>query len=85
MRVAVWNIRGFGAEEKKLMIKKLIKEENVDLVGLVETKQEDISNWNIRKIWGNQNVDWVHSSASNGAGGVLVSWNKEVLRRQVLL
>jgi len=80
MKVAAWNIRGFEAEEKKLMVKELIKEENVELLGLVETKQDDISLWHIRKLWGNQNVDWVHSPANNGAGGILVSWNKEAFK-----
>jgi len=80
MRLAVWNIRGIGSEEKKIIVKKLIKEENIDLVGLVETKHSDISIWNIRKIWGDQKVDGVHSPAMSGSGGLLVSWNEDIFK-----
>jgi len=77
MKIATWNIRGLGSDEKKWTMKKLIKDENIDLLGLVETKHADISLWSMQKLWGNQNVDWVHSPAENGSGRVLVSWHKE--------
>ena len=77
MKVASWNIRGLGAGEKKSTVKRLIREENIELMGLVETKHSDISIWTIRKLWGNHNVDWVHSPAVNGSGGLLVSWHNE--------
>jgi len=78
MRLATWNIRGLGADEKKWTVKKLIKEENIDVVGLVETKHVHVSLWTMPKLWGNQKMDWVHSIAENGSGGLLVSWNREV-------
>jgi len=77
MRIASWNIRGLGAQEKKLTVKRLIKGENIDLLGLVETKHAEITVWSLKKIWGNQNVDWVQSPAENGSGGILVSWHKD--------
>jgi len=43
MRVASWNIRGWGTEGKKTMVKNLIKEECIELIGLVETKHFDVS------------------------------------------
>ena len=43
MKIASWNIRGFGAERKKSMIKSLIKEEMLDLIGLVETKHNEVT------------------------------------------
>jgi len=33
MKLATWNIRGFGAESKKSMIKSLIKEVILELLG----------------------------------------------------
>jgi len=78
MRIATWNIRGLGANEKKRTVQKLIKEEYLDVLGLVETKHMDISVWTMKKLWGNQAVDWVHSPAENGSGGLVASWNKEI-------
>ena len=70
--------QGLWVRGEKLTVKKFIKEENVDLLGLVENKQSDISMRNIRKTWGNQNVEWVYYPVMSGSGGVLVSWNKDV-------
>ena len=47
MRVATWNIRGFGDDKKKCMIKNLIKEENLNLISLVETKHTEVTQWEV--------------------------------------
>jgi len=49
MKIASWNIRGFGGANKKSMIKRIISEANIDIIGLIETKQSDISQWELRK------------------------------------
>ena len=43
MKIATWNVRGIGAENKKTTGQSIIKEENLDLVGLTETKHDDLS------------------------------------------
>jgi len=78
MKIATWNIRGLGADEKKRTVQKLIKEEHLDIFGLVETKLGEVSSWHMQKLWGNQKIDWVHSNAENGSGGLLLSWHTEV-------
>ena len=80
MKIAVWNIRGLGSVEKKVTVRKLIKDEHIDMMGLVETKHSDFSLWDIRKIWGNQDVGWVHSSAVNGSGGLVVFWHHDAFK-----
>jgi len=77
MRIATWNIRGLGSAEKKVVVKRLLKEEHIDLIGLVETKHKDITIWDVRKLWGLQNAEWVHSPAVNGSGGLVVTWNSD--------
>ena len=77
MRVATWNIRGLGTAEKKATVRRLLKDEHIDLLGLVETKHMDITIWDIRKMWGQQSTEWVHSPAVNGSGGLLVAWNSD--------
>ena len=79
MKIASWNIRGIGAEAKKVTVKKLIREERIDMLGLVETKHSALSPWIISKFWGHQNVGWTHAPAEEGSGGILherlVLWN----------
>jgi len=50
MKLATWNIRGLGTAEKKWTVKKLIKDENIDVTGLVETKHVEVSLWTMQKI-----------------------------------
>jgi len=45
MKIATWNVRGFGLEKKRHMVKNLIKKETLDLIGLTETKHSSLSHW----------------------------------------
>jgi len=64
MKLASWNIRGFGAECKKNMINSFLREENIDLIGLIETKHSDVSQWEMRKCWGHALSDYQQVVAS---------------------
>jgi len=68
MRITTWNIRGWGAEGKKATVKNLIKEERIDLIGLVETKHTEVSQWDIMKCWGRQDAEWVQAPTTSGSG-----------------
>ena len=80
MRLLTWNVRGLGAEGKKGMIKTIIKEESIDMVGLVETKHKDISEWDIRKCWGHNGAEYMHVTVVKDSGGLLLSWHKEAFK-----
>jgi len=80
MDMAVWNIRGFGNEKKKSMIKGLIKEERLDLIGLVETKHSTINDWDMKQCWGLSRSDYMHVSTIQGSGGLLISWHQEAFK-----
>jgi len=43
MKIAVWNIRGIGSSSKKNMIRSLIREKAIDIIGLVESKHNELS------------------------------------------
>ena len=75
MKIATWNVRGLGSQQKKSMVKNFIKDECVDFIGLVETKHDVISQWDLLAIWGQQSHEWIQSPATEGSGGVLVSWH----------
>ena len=78
MKIATWNIRGLGADEKKWSVQRLIKNESIDVLGLVETKHSEISVWTMKKIWGNQRMEWIHHPAENGSGGLIMTWNQDI-------
>jgi len=78
MTIAVWNIRGIGSRTKKDMIKSLITQERIDIMGLVESKHNDISAQDMYSCWGNQDIDWLNVPAEEGgSGGMILAWTKE--------
>jgi len=79
MKLAAWNVRGFGAEEKKSMVKKIIKEECLDLIGLVETKHKEVLEWEMMKCWGHQWSYFLQVSAVKGSGGYYCHGIKRLL------
>ena len=78
MRAAVWNIRGIGSSHKKRMIKSLIKEESIGIIGLVESKHREITVQDMNSCWGNFDVGWLQVPAEEGAaGGLILTWLKD--------
>ena len=59
------------------MIKGFISEEQLDLIGLTETKHCVLSQWEMRKCWGNLTAEWMHVLAKQSSGGLILSWNQE--------
>ena len=77
MKIATWNVRGFGTDNKKSMVKSIIREEKLDLIGLTETKHHEVTQWEMRKCWGNQCADWMHVTARQNFGGLILTWRQE--------
>jgi len=78
MKIATWNIRGFGTDTKKGVISNIIRKENLNIIGLTETKHEDVTQWDMKKCWGNQNVEWRHVTARQQSGGLILTWRQDV-------
>ena len=74
MKLVSWNVRGFGVAKKKCMVRNIIKTEVLDIIGLTETKQQEIDRWEMKQCWGKQEIDWVYVAARLSAGGLLLSW-----------
>jgi len=77
LRLGSWNIRGFGAENKKSMIKDLIRSEKLDMLGLIETKHNEIAQWELTKCWGKVQAEYTDVNAKGNSGGLIVTWNRE--------
>jgi len=46
------------------------------LLCLQETKALVFSDVIYFSLWGNNNVGWLHNTGLNGAGSLLIAWNK---------
>lgn len=75
MNFLLWNIRGLGKGEKVTTIKKLVVNNNISLMGLVETKHRRSIKSRLKKMWGSDDYDMCELVASNTySGGIVVVW-----------
>jgi len=76
MKIGSWNIRGFGADNKKCMIKDIIRAERLDFIGLMETKHTEVTQWDLHKCWGQIRSDYPHVTAKNSEG-LIATWRQD--------
>jgi len=77
MKIASWNIRGFGADNKKSMTKDIIRAERLDLIGLIETKHNEVTQWDLTKCWGQIKSDHSHVAARKNSRGLIATWRQD--------
>lgn len=74
-----WNVRGLNNLITIKNIKKLIRDSKTNILFLQETKCYDWSNSLIDRIWDSINHDWIAVDSIGAAGGLLISWDKQIL------
>ena len=67
------------------MVKRLIRKEKLDLIGLTETKIQEFKAWDLKRCWGNTTADWEQVTARQNSGGALITWNQQIFSKTQLL
>ncbi|XP_071694342.1 uncharacterized protein [Rutidosis leptorrhynchoides] len=78
MKMLSLNIRGFGGEDKegKLnWVRKLCRVEKPDVIFIQETKLHTVDLRWIRRIWGNNNCNFIQKAMVGKSGGQLIIWD----------
>ena len=73
MKAFFWNIRGFCARGCRDQLKDLVRSENVDFIGLVETFKSSFSTSELSAIAGIDRFHW-NFVASAGHSGGFFTW-----------
>ena len=76
MKIITYNIRGSGRGVNWGAVKKLVVNEQVDMLCLRETKKEMVDRTTCQALWGDLEVKWATSPAVNSAGGILCIWSE---------
>jgi exonuclease III len=58
--------------EKRMKIRRRLREWKADIVCLQETKMEVINIEVIRSVWGCTFVDWIYLGSTGASGGILL-------------
>jgi exonuclease III len=83
MKIFSWNIRGLNAISKHRILRTKLKQENMDLVMLQETKCDRKSMELIaRKIW--KPCDFICSEEDGASDGLSFLWNLSKLKVELI-
>nr|XP_025616965.1 uncharacterized protein LOC112709287 [Arachis hypogaea] len=66
-----WNVRDIGGVGKVGMVKNFKRKNNVNILGLIETKKNEVTKFDVVQIWGNDAVDWEYVGSEGASGGLL--------------
>ncbi|KAL4347923.1 hypothetical protein GQ457_17G010840 [Hibiscus cannabinus] len=75
MRLLSWNIRGLGSMIKKRATQRLLQQYRCEMVVLLETKLEVVTDRMVKRVWFTDNYDFVFAPAVGKAGGILIVWD----------
>ncbi|XP_016207055.1 uncharacterized protein LOC107647498 [Arachis ipaensis] len=78
MTFASWNVRGLAGTGKLSIVKNFRKKFNVHVLGLIETKKEVMTKFEVVQLWGNDGVGWEFVEAEGASGGLLLMWDNTV-------
>jgi hypothetical protein len=73
-----WNIRSLGKIGRLPALANRIKENHVDVVGVVETKKKNFTPGFLKSVSGNTLFNWLVQPAKGSAGGILVGANSDM-------
>ena len=78
MKALFWNIRGFVTRGRRDQIKDLVRGDNIDLIGLIETFKSSFSPRELSSIAGADWFDWNFCPSSGHSGGILLGSKRDV-------
>lgn len=74
MKLISWNVRGLGSTLKRNAVRKLVRQERVDLLMLQETKLEEVNNSLFKQLWGQEVCEGQWVASSGRSGGIIMLW-----------
>ena len=78
--IVSWNVRGLGRLEKRLAVRKMLRQHKADVLLLQETKIScDVENV-IFDVWGARNCGWAWVPTERTSGGLISIWNEDKLQ-----
>ncbi|XP_016196133.1 uncharacterized protein LOC107637210 [Arachis ipaensis] len=72
-----WGLGGVG---KLSMVKELRKKQKLNMLGLVESKMQAVTKFDVARIWGSDAVRWEFVGSEGTSGGLLLMWDDLLFR-----
>ncbi|KAK8677347.1 hypothetical protein V6N13_142891 [Hibiscus sabdariffa] len=74
MRVLSWNVRGLGSSVKRSAIHKVLRQQRIEMVFLVETKLEVVSEAVVKSLWWTDSYSFLVSASEGLSGSIIIIW-----------
>jgi len=74
------NSKGLGNLVNLRYLKELTKLEEINMLYTQETKLSKINKQKCYQLWEDNDIDFVHSEALNGYGGILIVWHSSSIQ-----
>jgi hypothetical protein len=75
MQILSWNSCGLGLARKKRIVSKLIRDFDIEVCLLFETKLQSYSDRLVFQLWSINNVSWFGNEVEGTKGGILAMWD----------
>ncbi|XP_016199318.1 uncharacterized protein LOC107640298 [Arachis ipaensis] len=75
-----WNVRGLRGDGKLKMVKDLKNKHRLQMLGLIETKRQIVTRFDIARIWGQDSTGWEYVGSDGASGGLLLMWDEVVFK-----
>ena len=79
IKILSWNVRGLNNEEKRKLIKSVVRSQKANLVCFLETKVQEMSLKVVKRLGVGRFLDWGAVDARRASGGILTFWDNSVL------
>ncbi|XP_028083304.1 uncharacterized protein LOC114284569 [Camellia sinensis] len=83
MKILSGNVRGLGRPEKRGKIKRLVRERDVDVLFLQETKRRNMEDHFVKSVWPYKEMEFMVVDAVGSAGVNIYAPNEVLGRRQL--
>ena len=80
MNIVSYNVRGRRRGVKWGAIRRLVRNQKVDMICIQETKRESIDKATCHALWGDSDIGWEFQPAINTAGGLLCVWSQQAFK-----
>ncbi|KAL4326071.1 hypothetical protein GQ457_11G031760 [Hibiscus cannabinus] len=74
-------VGGIGSSVKRSAIRKVLRQQRIELAFLVETKLEDVSEAVVKSLWWTDSFTFLMSASVGLSGGILIIWEQDLWRR----
>ena len=73
--IIIWNACGIGVRDKKRCVRNLVQKFSLDVLRILETTLENITDCIVNLIWGRCFREWYAIPSLGLSGGILCIWN----------